>query len=68
MEKVNARVPEAERFESLFWAPWKRIQLNKEYRRLFPDGDDLKQMRRLTIIAFSAVAVYFLTMKITQGL
>jgi hypothetical protein len=56
VEKVNARLPEAERFQPLFWGPLKRIRLNEEYRRLFPDGTVLKQMHRLMAIAFTALA------------
>jgi hypothetical protein len=44
LEKVNSRLPEAERFKSAWWGPSKKERLNREYRRLFPDGNDLKQI------------------------
>jgi hypothetical protein len=56
MEKVNARLPEAEKFHPLFWGPLKRTRLNEQYRRLFPDGNELKRMHRLVTIMFAALA------------
>ncbi|HKW64255.1 MAG TPA: hypothetical protein VJN89_17005 [Candidatus Acidoferrum sp.] len=65
---MNALLPEAERFQPVFWGPIKRLRLNEEYQRLFPDGKDVRQMRRLMIIAFSAMGFLLLTLIITQGL
>lgn len=67
IEKVHSRLPEAERFKPLFWGPIKKLRLNDEYQRLFPEGHDLQKMRRLMIVAFSAMALRFLTIIITQG-
>lgn len=54
-EKVNAPLPEGEKFKPLFWGPLKRVRLNDKYRRLFPEGSDLKQLHRLTAIMFAAL-------------
>ena len=54
MEKVNARLPASEQFQPLCWGPFKRLRLDEEYRRLFPDGKDLKRMYRLGIIMLAA--------------
>ena len=61
MDKVNARLPEGEKFKPLFWGPLKRARLNDEYRRLFPDGSDLKQLHRLIAIMFAALGLLFLS-------
>lgn len=66
LEKVNAHLPEAERFKSAWWGPSKQERLRREYRRLFPGGNDLKQLHRLTIIAFSALALLFISVLMTQ--
>ena len=60
-EKVNACLPEGERFKPLFWGPLKRVRLNDEYHRLFPGGSDLKQLHRLTAIMFAALGLLFLS-------
>jgi hypothetical protein len=44
MEKVNSRLPASEQFQPLWWGPSKRARLDAEYRRLFPDGKDLKRI------------------------
>jgi hypothetical protein len=66
LEKVNARLPEAERFKSAWWGPSKKERLSREYRRLFPDGKDLKQLHRLTVIMFSALALMFISVLMTR--
>jgi hypothetical protein len=55
MEKVNSRLPTNEQFQTLWWGPLKRARLNEEYRRLFPDGTDLKRIYRLAAIMFVAL-------------
>ena len=55
MEKVNARLPASEQFQPLWWGPFKRMSLNKEYRRLFPDGKDLTRIYRLAAIMFASL-------------
>jgi len=54
MEKVNTRLPASEQFQALWWGPFKRMRLVEEYRRLFPDGKDLKRMYWLVTIALVA--------------
>jgi hypothetical protein len=66
LEKVNARLPEAERFKPLGWGPFKKDRLHQEYRRLFSGGNDLKQLHRLTIIGFSALALLFISVMMKQ--
>lgn len=63
MEKVNSRLPESEQFEPLWWGPFKRARLDKEYRRLFPDGRDLKRIYRLYVIAVAALAGFLITLR-----
>jgi hypothetical protein len=65
-EKVNASLPEAERFKPLWWGPLKKDRLYEEYRRLFPGGNDLKQLRRLTIAMFAALALLFISFLATR--
>jgi len=58
--------PEAERFKPLWWGPFKKDRLYQEYRRLFPGGNDLNQLHRLTIIMFAALALLFISFMMTQ--
>jgi hypothetical protein len=66
LEKVNARLPETERFKPLWWGPFKKDRFYQEYRRLFPGGNDLEQRHRLTVIMFAALVLLFITFMITQ--
>jgi hypothetical protein len=61
MDKVNSCLPESQKFQALCWGPFKRAQLNAEYRRLFPDGKDLKRAYRLVAIMFGALLGLFVT-------
>jgi hypothetical protein len=54
MEKVNSCLPASEQFQPLWWGPIKRARLDEEYRRLFPDGKDLKRIYRLGAIMLAA--------------
>ena len=63
MEKVNARLSADEQFQPLWWGPFKRARLDKEYRRLFPDGKDLKRIYRLGTIMFAAFAGFLVTLR-----
>jgi hypothetical protein len=38
VDKVNEKLSEQERFDHLWWDFSKRLRLNREYRRLYPDG------------------------------
>jgi hypothetical protein len=55
MEKVNALLPESERFQPLFWGPMKRARLASEYRRLFPEGKDFKRIKLLFVVGLLAL-------------
>jgi hypothetical protein len=68
LEKVYARLPEAEKFNPLWWGPSKKDRLYQEYRRPFPDGNDLKQLHRLMIIMFAALGLLVISFVITQTL
>jgi len=61
MDKVNARLPEGEKFKPLFWGTLKRARLNDEYHRLFPEGNNLKQLHRQMAIMFVALGLLFLS-------
>ena len=63
MEKVNSRLPESERFRPLRWGPFKWARLKNEYRRLFPDGEDLKRIYRLTAIMFVTLAGFLISLR-----
>jgi len=66
LEKVNARLPEADKFKPVWWGPIKKDRLRREYRRLFPDGNDLNQLHRLTVIMFTALGLLFISVLMTQ--
>lgn len=38
VEAVNAKLPPTDQFGQLWWGPLKRLRLDREYRRLYPDG------------------------------
>jgi hypothetical protein len=63
MEKVNSGLPEGEQFKPLWWGPIKRARLDKEYRRLFPDGKDLERGYRLGFIMVGAVVGLVITLR-----
>lgn len=63
MEKVNARLPASEQFQPLWWGPFKRTSLNREYRRLFPDGKDLTRIYRLAAIMFASLVGLLITLR-----
>ena len=60
VDKVNARLPEADRFRPLFWGAVKRIRLQEEYRRLYREGNELTKINRLTTIMFAALGLIFI--------
>jgi hypothetical protein len=47
IDKVNERLPKEKQFESLGWYSSKYQRLDREYRRLYPDGRLLMQVRIL---------------------
>jgi len=48
MDKVNDRLPKAEKFDPLFWYLSKSLRLRREYKRLYPDGRLLFRVRVYT--------------------
>jgi hypothetical protein len=62
MERVNSRLLTSKQFQPLWWGPIKRARLDEEYRRLFPDGKDLKRIYRLAAIMFVALVGFAITL------
>jgi len=47
VDKVNDKLPKKEQFDPMGWYLSKRYRLNREYRRLYPDGRLLSKVRTL---------------------
>ncbi|HKN75325.1 MAG TPA: hypothetical protein VJW94_09120 [Candidatus Acidoferrum sp.] len=62
MDKVNEKLPKEEQFGVLWWPVSKYQRLNREYKRLYPDGGLLSKVRVLTALtlmfAFLLVCVW----------
>ena len=56
-DKVNERLPEEQRFELLGWHFEKTQRLNREYRRLYPDGRLIWRIRVLWTISFVCLLI-----------
>ena len=50
IDKVNEKLQEKERFDWLGWDLFKYQRLNREYKRLYPDGPLLLQTRLLSVL------------------
>ncbi len=59
IETVSRRLPEEEQFGDLWWGPEKRGRLIREYRRLYPDGQLLRQTYILNAVMFGCLLVEF---------
>jgi hypothetical protein len=57
VEAVNAKLPEREQFDSLWWGPSKTSRLRREYRRLYPEG---KLLRRQSVLGGAMFVCVFL--------
>jgi hypothetical protein len=57
MDKVNEKLPEAERFAALGWYASKYQRLHHEYKRLYPDGRLLLKARVFTALMIACVVV-----------
>lgn len=57
VDKVNEKLPEAEQFGQLGWYLDKKLRLNREYKRLYPDGRLLFRTRVLMAFGFVSVVV-----------
>ena len=52
VDKVNDNLPREEQFAPLGWYLFKYQRLNREYKRLYPDGRQLVKVRVLTALMF----------------
>lgn len=52
VDKVNDKLPEAEKFAHLWWYQSKRRRLNDKYKMLYPEGRLLRRVRILTTLMF----------------
>lgn len=57
MDKVNEKLPQEEQFGVLWWPVSKYQRLNREYKRLYPDGGLLSKVRVLTALMFACLLV-----------
>jgi hypothetical protein len=57
MDKVNAKLPKEEQFDSLGWYFPKSQRLQREYKRLYPDGRLLLKVRVLTALMFGCLLI-----------
>src|SRR5882762_6945758 len=57
VDQVNGRLPKGVQFSPLGWYFSKRVRLHREYRRLFPDGYLLLQVRLLIALMFGSLMV-----------
>jgi hypothetical protein len=57
MDKVNEKLPKEEQFGALWWYASKYQRLNREYKRLYPDGDLLLKIRVLIALMFACLLV-----------
>lgn len=51
--EVNARLPEGQKFDPLFWTLPKRLEFRRLHRAVLPDSPRPKRARRFTIIGFA---------------
>jgi hypothetical protein len=49
---VNSKLPADQQFSPLWWHAAKVLRLFNDYRRLYPDGGRIDQLRNLNIIPF----------------
>jgi len=55
VDEVNQHLSERERFSPYWWGPWKTMRLLRDYRRLFPQGKRIRQMRSLALLSLLAL-------------
>jgi hypothetical protein len=56
-DQVNGKLPKDAQFSPLGWYLSKTLRLHREYRRLFPDGQLLLQVRLLIALGFGSLMV-----------
>jgi len=57
VDQVNGRLPKDAQFSPLGRYPSKTLRLHREYRRLFPDGGLLLQVRFVIAVGFGSLIV-----------
>lgn len=57
VDKVNDVLPKDKQFATLGWYSAKYQRLNREYKRLYPDGRLLLKFRVLTALAFVCLLI-----------
>ena len=57
VDRVNGKLPKDVQFSPLGWYLSKTLRLHREYRRLFPDGQLLLQVRLLIALMFGSLVV-----------
>lgn len=57
VDKVNDKLPKEEQFDALGWYLAKRYRLNREYRRLYPDGRLLSKARTLEALMIACLLI-----------
>jgi hypothetical protein len=57
VDQVNGKLPKDVQFSPLGWYLSKTLRLHREYRRLFPDGQLLLQVRLLIALGFGSLMV-----------
>jgi hypothetical protein len=57
MDRVNSRLPEADRFQPLGWYWIKSRRLRREYKSLYPEGSLLKRERLLFAVSVSGLVL-----------
>jgi hypothetical protein len=57
VDKVNDMLPKEQRFAALGWYFSKYQRLNREYKRLYPDGRLLLKVRVLTALMFACLLI-----------
>jgi hypothetical protein len=57
VDKVNEMLPKGEQFAPLGWYFSKYQRLNREYKRLYPDGRLLLRVRVLTALMFACLLI-----------
>jgi hypothetical protein len=55
VEAVNERLPSREQFDPFWWGPAKILKLQREYRRLYPDGRLLRRQGFLVAAMFVCI-------------
>ena len=66
LTEVNRQLPKEQRFGLVGWHFLKSQRLFSEYRRLYPDGPRIRQVRTIEIIMFASLAICGLVFFLSQ--